>query len=722
MKVPGLELPKLEMPHLEMPRLGLAFFRRRLFFRAVFVLLIAATLGLALAVLQDEKERSYQNYQASFKKTQSEILARLRHPAGQLALLNPQHNAANADISAGLVPLLLPFGALDFDDPFKAQQAIESAACAVQLQGGSNVCAAIGNNPYAGGFVYLAGSFNSSALQGREKGQLDLQTIHRAKVSLSLRGNTTTWIAPLELQERDPAATSVASNALIGRWAGFMEADTQAQGSQLIRESRPVREFRGWVWQSSSCADAASTAQECPRRAFFSIRLPAEALREAIWRKPQVIWPPADLNEIRVSMQVLSAAGVVFDSAAAREGAPAGLADLSQSLLPGESLRLLRLSGRSIGAAPQVLRNQSDAIEQISPWVRRIVSYLPVDTQVPPLKAVDTIITPVGSFEATLTGDVRAVERSISIVATRMLWLVGAMLAAIGMAWALIEIGLIRRVTQLAKRAAAVSYNVNAPELENRLAAMDVSDLRGKDELGILAGGLSDLMQRVKDDISREHVRAGQERQMWHAVGHEIMSPLQSLMVLHGKDGDASHRYVQRMQQAVKVLYGQASPSEAIANADVAAGVLDLDEFLVQISGNAHFAGIDQVIYERSGQSTPLLVKADEFSLEDVVTHILANAQRHRFAGTPITLSVALEATQAVLRIHNQGSPISAELLPGIFDYGVSGSQTSEGVSGHRGQGLFVVKSYMGKMGGSVEALNVDGGAVFVLRLNRVLS
>jgi two-component system, OmpR family, sensor kinase len=331
---------------------------------------------------------------------------------------------------------------------------------------------------------------------------------------------------------------------------------------------------------------------------------------------------------------------------------------------------------------------------------------------------MDTINTPVGSFEATLTGDVRAVERSISIVATRMLWLVGAMLAAIALAWALIEIGLIRRVTQLAKRAAAVSYNVNAPELENRLAAMDVSDLRGKDELGILAGGLSDLMQRVKDDISREHVRAQQERQMWHAVGHEIMSPLQSLMVLHSKEGDASHRYVQRMQQAVKILYGQASPSEAIAKANVAAGVLDLDAFLTQIAGNAHFAGIEKVVYERPTLAAPLLVKADEFTLEDVVTHILSNAQTHRLANTPITLSVTLQATQAVLQIHNLGHPISAELLPSIFDYGVSGGQASADDASHRGQGLFVVKTYMGKMGGSVEALNTASGVTFLLRLN----
>jgi two-component system, OmpR family, sensor kinase len=427
------------------------------------------------------------------------------------------------------------------------------------------------------------------------------------------------------------------------------------------------------------------------------------------------------MQDIRVSMTVRGAQAVLFDTQAQRVGEPAVLDDVTQALLPGEALQIKRLSGRSATTqAVLSLRNQADAQEQVSPWVRRIVSLLPVDTQVPPLRALDIINTPVGQFEATLTGDVRAVERSISIVATRMLWLVGAMLAAIALAWLVIEMGLIRRVTQLARRAAAVSYNVNAPELENRLAAMDVSDLRGKDELGILAGGLSDLMQRVKDDISREHVRAQQERQMWHAVGHEIMSPLQSLMVLHGQESDASYRYVQRMQQAVKVLYGQASPSEAIAQANVTSGTLDVDAFLVQIASNAHFAGISQVIYQRPEQMTSLMVRADEFALEDVVTHILSNAQRHRRSGTPITFTLEQTAAQAIINIHNEGEPINPELLPGIFDYGVSGSKTSADDPSHRGQGLFVVKTYMAKMGGSVQAFNRPDGVVFQLSLLRV--
>ena len=174
----------LGLGKLEMPRLGLASFRRRILFRGVFLLLALATIALALVLLKEEKERSYQNYAQNFARTQAEVLARLRHPAGLLALLNPQ---AQGDVTP-LRPLMLPYGALDFDDQNKAQQAVEMAGCSVHWPDGSALCAAIGNNPYAGGFVYLVGNFAAGELVPRERGGLDLDAVHRATVTLEMRG------------------------------------------------------------------------------------------------------------------------------------------------------------------------------------------------------------------------------------------------------------------------------------------------------------------------------------------------------------------------------------------------------------------------------------------------------------------------------------------------------------------------------------------------------
>jgi signal transduction histidine kinase len=170
--------------------------------------------------------------------------------------------------------------------------------------------------------------------------------------------------------------------------------------------------------------------------------------------------------------------------------------------------------------------------------------------------------------------------------------------------------------------------------------------------------------------------------------------------------------YVQRMQQAVRVLYGQASPSEALQAAQLELAPLDLDRFLQQVAANAQFAGIEGVRYVP--QHAAVMVRADEFSLEDVMTHILRNADRHRTPRTPITLSLQADGTQATVRIHNEGPEIEAALLGRIFDYGVSEAEP-EGSSGRRGQGLFVARTYMAKMGGTVSARNEAGGVAFYL-------
>ncbi len=192
------------------------------------------------------------------------------------------------------------------------------------------------------------------------------------------------------------------------------------------------------------------------------------------------------------------------------------------------------------------------------------------------------------------------------------------------------------------------------------------------------------------------------------------MSPLQSLMVLHGDSTDPEHRYISRMQQAVRVLYGSASPSEAFESSALNVQTLDVNAFLSHVAGNAEAAGIPGVTFTPGAQ--PVMVRADEYSLEDVVSHILRNAERYRTGQTPIAITLMLQSPEAVVTISNQGLPIAPELIDKVFEYGVSDQQDA-GALGQRGQGLFVAKTYMAKMGGTISARNTDGGVCFELRL-----
>jgi signal transduction histidine kinase len=671
----------------------------RVFFRGAFLLLGLATVALALTELKEEKRIGYRNYREVFNQTVQQIASRLQHPTGQLALLNPTLPGAAL---TPLHPLVLPFSAIDFDDKAKAEQAAEMAGCLVQYPDHAQLCVAVGNNRVAGGFIYAVGAFVCGPLVTHEMGDLDLTHAHRILVDVSMRGRTYHWIAPLE---PDPPQKRAGFR---GRLTGF---STDSDG-QLA--TRPDREFRGWLWQDGRClASAAATpAADCVRRSFFSVRLPVALFREELGDSPAMEWPPKDLAEVKVRVRALAPgdAEPLFDSNRPGATAPFALSDLKAQLLAGETLRIRKLGGSDTVDIISLTR-QDDTTANPPRLLSGIIRRLTVEGYDQPVNARQIVTTPLGDFEVLLLGDLGSVDRSLGLVTARLSWSVAAILFAILLTWIAIELRIIRRITLLTKRAASVKRSVHGAEG----LQLDLQDLRGSDELGLLAEVLANLLQRINEDAKREQIRVEQEKNMWHAVGHEIMAPLQSLAALHAAPDDPSLRYVERMRQAVRVLYGGASPSEAILSATLQIRTLDIQVFLQNVADNATHAGVEGVHFHGL-DGGPVIVRADENSLEDVITHVLTNAGRYRQAGTPISMTLCCNPDTAEVRIHNHGQPIDAALLGKIFEYGVSDSDAGE-MQGHRGQGLFVAKTYMAKMGGTVDAANVDDGVEFVLTL-----
>lgn len=673
--------------------------RLRAFFRGVFLLLALATVALALSVLQEEKELSYRGYRDLFEKSVEQVVARLQHPTGQLALLNPP---PAGNVATVVHPLMLPFAAIDFDDRAKAQQAAEMTGCLAQYANNAQLCIAVGNSARAGGFIYAVGAFASGPLVAHPVGELDLSLAHRLRVEVSMRGETYRWIAPLEAAPTRPGAE------LRGRLAGFV-VDA---GGQLSR--RPEREFRGWLWQDPLCLLDSRAAppdpQNCSKRSFFSIRLPIDVLRDELYENPYMPWPPPDLASIKVHVQVLAPGedAALFDSERGRASLPFTLRDLAPLLLAGEQLKIER---RGSSPAEVIALTGSDVGPRPSRLLTRVIHLLPATENDRAVAASRVIATPLGEFGLEFSGDVRGIDRALGVVASRLSWFVAAMLLAIVLAWLAIEIRIIRRITLLTTRAASVKRSVHAAE---GLIEHDLEGLRGRDEMGLLAGVLTDLLQRINEDVKREQIRTQQEQDMWHAVGHEILAPLQSLMALHPKADDPSQRYIHRMQRAVRVLYRSASPGEAILSANVQVSTLDVNGFLKRVAENAEHAGIPGVRFV--GDDGAVVVKADEHSLEDVVTHVLTNAARYRTAGSVIGITLVTVPTSAEVHIYNDGPRIEPALLERVFEYGVSDA-TDSGAQGNRGQGLFVAKTYMAKMGGTIVARNLERGVEFVLTL-----
>ena len=665
-------------------------------------------ISLALAVLQGEKRRAYDNYQHVLGKTKEQIVTSLRHPSGQLALLNPTRVTSRAGKPH---PVLLPFAGIDFSAEDKVRHAVEMSDCLIHFERGT-LCVAIGNEPRIGGFIYVAGTFESGPLVAHEIGNRFLGGSHRLYAAVHIRGSDHHWIAPFEILP--PRQSPVGPEGVRGRFTGFLERDNSSDTSPM----RPDKDFLGWVWQRHDCIDKLDTSGDCKRRSFFSLRLPvSELIADYLnYHNQKVPWPPSDLGEITIDLYLLppgadqTRKNAIFDSLDPPTQTPFSLHDLEALLQAGETLRIQRVGERFDLVS---VHGKGSVSEPISQYMSAIIRWLPGNAQdVSAIELEDEVRTESGNYRIQLHGDAnRVVISTLSGAASRLSWFVGAVMLSILLTWIMIEISIIRRIVNLTQRVRQV------PPLDDETAfmAFNFADLKESDELGILADRLDQLLSRIKENASRDRIRVAQEKEQWHAVGHEIMSPLQSLMALYGDAHSPAYRYIARMQQAIRVLYGSASPSEAFESSTMKLHALDLNDFLTNIATNAPHIGIKNVLYHPL--DTPVPVQADEYSLEDVFGHLLKNAERYRATGTPITLSLMSDEkdpSSIWVRVHNTGPAIANEALDKIFEYGFSDAEEDTS-DGRRGQGLFVAKTYMAKMAGTIRVANERNGVSFYL-------
>ena len=101
------------------------------------------------------------------------------------------------------------------------------------------------------------------------------------------------------------------------------------------------------------------------------------------------------------------------------------------------------------------------------------------------------------------------------------------------------------------------------------------------------------------------------------------------------------------------------------------------------------------------------------FDVNAFLSQVALNAKAAAIPGVALT-----PGTQSVTAITNERLPFVTELIEKIFEYGVS-DQPDAGALGQRGQGLFVAKTYMAKMGGTIFINNTNVGVRFDLRLPR---
>lgn len=114
----------------------------------------------------------------------------------------------------------------------------------------------------------------------------------------------------------------------------------------------------------------------------------------------------------------------------------------------------------------------------------------------------------------------------------------------------------------------------------------------------------------------------------------------------------------------------------------------------------------------------PVVLLGDSVRLSQVVGNLLSNAIKYTDAGGKITLSATREGAFAVVSVRDNGTGISADLLPRVFEIFVQGEASSRGGSG-LGLGLTLAQKLVELHGGTIQALSdgVGRGSEFIVRL-----
>ncbi|PWB30444.1 two-component sensor histidine kinase [Pseudomonas sp. SDI] len=294
----------------------------------------------------------------------------------------------------------------------------------------------------------------------------------------------------------------------------------------------------------------------------------------------------------------------------------------------------------------------------------------------------------------------------------RLIWLtvgLSALATALLGAWAA-RSGL-RPLRQMGE----VADSVSARSLTTRLPEAQMPP-----ELAQLARTVNAMLERLDDAFQRLSAFSAD-------IAHELRTPLSNLLThtqvtltrprsleeyreaLHGNLEELQWmaQLVNDMLYLAKADHGLLMPSrEALVLENEADALL---EYYAPLAEEA------QITLQRTGQAH---LEGDRHMLRRALSNLIDNALRFTPAGGEIRVEIERKAGHIYLQVANRGEPISAALLPRLFDrfYRVDPAR-HEGSNEHAGLGLAITQSIIRAHQGSISASSDAGWTRFLIEL-----
>ena len=217
-----------------------------------------------------------------------------------------------------------------------------------------------------------------------------------------------------------------------------------------------------------------------------------------------------------------------------------------------------------------------------------------------------------------------------------------------------------------------------------------------------------------------------ERRMLLSGFAHDLKTPITSITTFtrlveldNTQLDEESRQYLDIIRRKTKEIQEQLNTINEFTQVDStppAFEPLDLRLLLRDFySGNKPDINVSGILFELLPKDDqPVMIYGDRQKLVSVLQNLVFNAVSFTPEGGVIRLCLDREEDFAVLRVEDNGTGISEEDIPHIFDRLFTNRAGEE----NRGMGLFIVKSVITEHGGTIEVASTLGeGTVFTIRL-----
>lgn len=282
----------------------------------------------------------------------------------------------------------------------------------------------------------------------------------------------------------------------------------------------------------------------------------------------------------------------------------------------------------------------------------------------------------------------------------------------------------LRRVAATATQVAGMPLDSGEVALAVRVPERDTDP---HTEVGQVGSAINHMLENVATALTARHQSEQRIRSFVADASHELRTPLASIRGYAELTRRSNNQLPAEAQNSLDRIESESIRMTSLvedllllARLDAGRPIefdrVDLSALVVDCVSDAHVAG-PQHNWDLRLPTEPVTVEGDNDRLHQVIANLLTNARVHTPAGSIVTVTLERLSSTAVVRVHDNGPGIPADLVPDVFGRFSRGDSSRSREAGSTGLGLAIVSAVVAAHRGTISVQSQPGDTTFILVL-----